>query len=178
MRPTPGQRLRTREGRHLHKRRGATAEPGIGNLKKIIDRFSRRPRQRDQRTAPGTTAFNINEDHRAAPAPGPGTLWREMPREALGRDVAVGPGQLRHRKHYCNRLRSRGTGRTRTTRRRPRDDLPVVRGHHQCRRVRCLNCGAVHRSSPHPSCGCRSETIPRRQRRELSNDQGWLNSGR
>jgi dienelactone hydrolase len=35
-------RLRTPEGRALCKRRGATVEPAIGNLKKIIDRFSRR----------------------------------------------------------------------------------------------------------------------------------------
>jgi transposase len=34
-------RLRTNEGRDLYKRRGATVEPGIGNLKKILDRFSR-----------------------------------------------------------------------------------------------------------------------------------------
>ena len=35
-------RLRTAEGRALYKRRGATVEPGIGNLKKILDRFNRR----------------------------------------------------------------------------------------------------------------------------------------
>ena len=35
-------RLRTPEGAALYKRRGATVEPGIGNLKKILDRFSRR----------------------------------------------------------------------------------------------------------------------------------------
>jgi len=35
-------RLRTPEGRALYKRRGATVEPGIGNLKKILGRFSRR----------------------------------------------------------------------------------------------------------------------------------------
>jgi hypothetical protein len=35
-------RLRTPEGRDLCKRRGATVEPGIGNLKKILDRFSQR----------------------------------------------------------------------------------------------------------------------------------------
>jgi transposase len=35
-------RLRTAEGAALYKRRGATVEPGIGNLKKILDRFSRR----------------------------------------------------------------------------------------------------------------------------------------
>jgi len=35
-------KLRTPEGAALYKRRGATVEPGIGNLKKILDRFSRR----------------------------------------------------------------------------------------------------------------------------------------
>jgi transposase len=35
-------RLCTPDGRALYKRRGATVEPGIANLKKIIDRFSRR----------------------------------------------------------------------------------------------------------------------------------------
>ena len=35
-------RLRTPEGAALYKRRGATVEPGIGNLKKILTRFSRR----------------------------------------------------------------------------------------------------------------------------------------
>ena len=33
-------RLRTAEGSALYKRRGATVEPGIGNLKKLLDRFS------------------------------------------------------------------------------------------------------------------------------------------
>lgn len=35
-------RLRTPEGAALYKRRGATVEPAIGNLKKLIDRCSRR----------------------------------------------------------------------------------------------------------------------------------------
>jgi transposase len=35
-------RLRTPEGTALYKRRGATVEPGIGNFKKLLDRFSRR----------------------------------------------------------------------------------------------------------------------------------------
>lgn len=35
-------RLRTPEGAALYARRGATVEPGIGNLKKLLDRFSRR----------------------------------------------------------------------------------------------------------------------------------------
>jgi hypothetical protein len=33
-------RLRTPEGRALYKRRGTTVDPGIGNLGKILDRFS------------------------------------------------------------------------------------------------------------------------------------------
>ena len=35
-------RLRTPEGARLYKRRGATVEPSIGNLKTILNRFSRR----------------------------------------------------------------------------------------------------------------------------------------
>jgi transposase len=35
-------RLRTEDGKALYRRRGATVEPAIGNLKKILDRFSRR----------------------------------------------------------------------------------------------------------------------------------------
>jgi hypothetical protein len=35
-------RLRTEEGKALYKRRGATVEPAIGNLKRILDHFSRR----------------------------------------------------------------------------------------------------------------------------------------
>jgi hypothetical protein len=51
----------------LYKRRGATVEPGIGNLKKIIDRFSRRGR--DAATSElhlAATAFNLMKIHRAA----------------------------------------------------------------------------------------------------------------
>jgi transposase len=61
-------RLRTREGRDLYKRRAATVEPGIGNLKKIIDRFSRRGL--DHATSElhlAATAFNILKIHRATP---------------------------------------------------------------------------------------------------------------
>ena len=36
------QAANTGKARALYKRRGATVEPGIGNLKKILDRFSRR----------------------------------------------------------------------------------------------------------------------------------------
>src|SRR4051812_21226588 len=59
-------RLRTREGRDLYRRRGATVEPGIGNLKKIIDRFSRRGL--DNATSElhlAATAFNLLKVHRA-----------------------------------------------------------------------------------------------------------------
>lgn len=61
-------RLRTTEGAQRYKRRGATVEPGIGNLKKIIDRFSRRGL--DAATSElhlAATAFNILKIHRAAP---------------------------------------------------------------------------------------------------------------
>lgn len=62
-------RLRTAEGQNLYKRRGATVEPGIGNLKKIIDRFARRGL--DSATSElhlAATAFNIMKVHRANPA--------------------------------------------------------------------------------------------------------------
>jgi hypothetical protein len=35
-------RLATPEGHALHQRRGATVEPVIGNIKRTLDRFSRR----------------------------------------------------------------------------------------------------------------------------------------
>ena len=60
-------RLRTLEGRDLYKRRGATVEPGIGNLKKIIDCFSQRGL--DNATSElhlAATAFNLMKVHRAA----------------------------------------------------------------------------------------------------------------
>ncbi len=59
-------RLRTTQGRALYKRRGATVEPGIGNLKKILDRFSRRGL--DNATSElhlAATAFNLMKIHRA-----------------------------------------------------------------------------------------------------------------
>jgi hypothetical protein len=59
-------RLRTAEGRALYKRRGATVEPGIGNLKKIIDHFTRRGI--DNATSElhlAATAFNLLKVHRA-----------------------------------------------------------------------------------------------------------------
>jgi len=59
-------RLRTAEGHQLYKRRGATVEPGIGNLKKILDRFSRRGL--DSVTSElhlAATAFNLRKIHLA-----------------------------------------------------------------------------------------------------------------
>jgi transposase len=61
--------LRTEQGMTLYRRRGATVEPAIGNLKKIIDRLSRRgldPARAEIHLA--ATAFNIRKIHRAAPA--------------------------------------------------------------------------------------------------------------
>jgi len=61
-------RLRTHEGVSLYKRRGATVEPGIGNLKKIIDRFSRRGRDAAASELHlAATAFNLMKIYRAAP---------------------------------------------------------------------------------------------------------------
>lgn len=62
-------RLRTVEGVALYKRRGATVEPGIGNLKKIIDRFSRRGRDAAaSKLHLAATGFNLMKIHRAAAA--------------------------------------------------------------------------------------------------------------
>lgn len=62
-------RLRTPEGRDLYKRRGATVEPGIGNLKKIIDRFSRRGLDNAASELHlAATAFNLMKVHRATSA--------------------------------------------------------------------------------------------------------------
>lgn len=75
--PSPGatprqamsHRLHTTEGQALYKRRGATVEPAIGNLKRILDRFSRRgldaARAELQLAA---TAFNLLKIYRAAAA--------------------------------------------------------------------------------------------------------------
>lgn len=61
-------RLRTEEGVTLYKRRGATVEPGIGNLKKIIDRFSRRGRDAAASELHlAATAFNLMKIYRAVP---------------------------------------------------------------------------------------------------------------
>ena len=64
--PSDGPPAATTEGTEQYKRRGATVEPGIGNLKKIIDRFSRRGLD----NAPSeihlaATAFNLLKIHRA-----------------------------------------------------------------------------------------------------------------
>lgn len=60
-------RLRIPDGTALYKRRGATVEPAIGNLKKILDRFSRRgldPATSELHLA--ASAFNLLKIHRAA----------------------------------------------------------------------------------------------------------------
>lgn len=64
-----GHRLRTPNGRALYKRRGATVEPGIANLKRIIDRFSRRGLDNATNELHlAATAFNLMKIHRASPA--------------------------------------------------------------------------------------------------------------
>ena len=61
-------RLRTAEGAQRYKRRGATVEPGIGNLKKLLDRFSRRGLDAAASELHlAATAFNILKIHRAMP---------------------------------------------------------------------------------------------------------------
>jgi hypothetical protein len=60
-------RLHTPEGIELYKRRGATVEPGIGNLKKIIDRFSRRGvSAAASELHLAATAFNLMKIHRVS----------------------------------------------------------------------------------------------------------------
>lgn len=59
-------RLRTPEGARLYKRRGATVEPGIGNLKKILDRFSLRGMDGAlSELNLAASAFNLMKIHRA-----------------------------------------------------------------------------------------------------------------
>jgi len=59
-------RLRTVEGALLYKRRGATVEPAIGNLKKIITRFSGRGLQAAAAEIDlAAAAFNLLKIHRA-----------------------------------------------------------------------------------------------------------------
>jgi len=60
-------RLRTPEGATLYARRGATVEPGIGNFKKILDRFSQRGLTAvTNEVHLAATAFNLLKIHRAA----------------------------------------------------------------------------------------------------------------
>jgi transposase len=60
-------RLDTEAGRALYKRRGATVEPAIGNLKKLIDRFSQRGLTAVTAEAQLiAAAFNIRKIHRTA----------------------------------------------------------------------------------------------------------------
>jgi hypothetical protein len=62
-------RLRTPEGARLYKRRGATVEPAIGNLKKILPRFSRRGLAAvTAETDLAAAAFNLLKIYRAGPA--------------------------------------------------------------------------------------------------------------
>jgi transposase len=62
-------RLRTPEGAALYTRRGATVEPTIGNLKKIIDRFSLRGLAAVTAEAHlAAAAFNLGRLHRATTA--------------------------------------------------------------------------------------------------------------
>jgi transposase len=59
-------RLRTAEGARRYKRRGATVEPAIGNLKKIITRFSGRGLQAATAEIDlAAAAFNLLKIHRA-----------------------------------------------------------------------------------------------------------------
>jgi Transposase domain (DUF772)/Transposase DDE domain len=62
-------RLRTEEGKALYKRRGATVEPAIGNLKSILDRFARRGLQAAlSELQLAATACNLLKIYRAATA--------------------------------------------------------------------------------------------------------------
>ena len=59
-------RLRTPEGATLYKRRGATVEPGIGNLKKLLPRMSRRGLDAVRSELHlAATAFNLRKIHTA-----------------------------------------------------------------------------------------------------------------
>lgn len=62
-------RLSTPAGHALYKRRGATVEPTIANLKKILDRFSRRGfQQAASELHLAATAYNLMRIHRTTPA--------------------------------------------------------------------------------------------------------------
>jgi transposase len=59
-------RLRTPDGAALYKRRGATVEPGIGNFKKLLNRYSRRGLAAATSETDLTAAvFNLLKIHRA-----------------------------------------------------------------------------------------------------------------
>lgn len=61
--------LRTTDGHALYKRRGATVEPVIGSLKKILSRFSRPGlQQAASELHLSATAYNLRRIHRALPA--------------------------------------------------------------------------------------------------------------
>jgi hypothetical protein len=62
-------RLRSPEGTQLYRRRGATIEPGLGNLKKLLARFSRRGLDSAKSELNlSASAFNLMKIHRAIPA--------------------------------------------------------------------------------------------------------------
>src|SRR5262249_27366287 len=62
-------RLGPPDGHALYKRRGATVEPAIANLKKILDRFSRRGlHQAASELHLAATAYNLMKIHRITPA--------------------------------------------------------------------------------------------------------------
>ncbi|MDQ2792247.1 MAG: transposase [Actinomycetota bacterium] len=60
-------RPRTPQGTALNTRRGTTDESGIGNIKKLLDRYSRHGLAAvTNQTHPAATAFNLPKIHRAA----------------------------------------------------------------------------------------------------------------
>jgi hypothetical protein len=62
-------RLRTADGVAIYKRRGATVEPAIGNLKKIINGLSRRGLQAATAEVNlAAAAFNLLKLHRMIPS--------------------------------------------------------------------------------------------------------------
>ncbi|WP_433800559.1 transposase [Actinomycetospora sp. CA-084318] len=63
-------RLRTPEGRATYKRRGATVEPGIGNVKKLLARITRRGlAAADAEVTLAALAHNLRKLHRLHAAP-------------------------------------------------------------------------------------------------------------
>jgi hypothetical protein len=61
-------RPRTAEGARRYKRRGATVEPAIGNLKKIITHSGRGLQAATAEIDLAAAAFNLVKIHRAGPA--------------------------------------------------------------------------------------------------------------